>query len=357
MTGLSELQGNLQDWSEGISGPERPILTHLNADTSWLLQLPWKDAPTGRSRFNCLIDPWFRGVQVDFAPWFSRQWHAIESSVQSVAELNERLFHIERFVRFSGPHSRDELDRHKTYIDAVVISHQFTDHCNKQTLLELDVSTVIFAHRAAASTIRSWNHFTFVKDLPHLSSNSLDWRQFSTHPLPDWLAIFRIVTSLDLASTHSAVVLCFNLNSGGPDGSQSLQSVQAEAVVYTPHGLPAENLQILSKASPTINPLLLIHGMHEVSIGWLGQINLGALNGLRCWQTCGAKYWVPTHDEIKIGKGLINSLLRRNILTLQEALSKQKDKESNSSGDGLVPAELDGLRFRELRSGQCLILA
>ena len=375
MSSPSELQFDSHDSLERISSSQRPTLTHLNADTSWILQLPWKDAPAGRSRFNILIDPWFKNVQVDFAPWFSRQWHAIKSSVQSIAELNERLFHVESCdPKFSTLHSHDELNRHKTYIDAVVISHLFTDHCNKQTLLELDVDTAIFAHGAAAATIRSWNHFAVVKDLPHFSSNSLNWTQFSTHPLPDWLAIFRIVPRLDLASTHSAVVLCFNLKLEGPGDSETLENAQSEAVVYTPHGLPPENLQMLSEASPTIKPLLLIHGMHEVSIGWFGQISgsltcifentltilcidLGALNGLRCWQTCGAKYWVPTHDEIKIGKGLIGWLLRRKSLTLQEALTKQKEKEADRAGDDLLPTETSALQFHELGSGRSLILA
>lgn len=358
MSSPSTLELDFRDSLEGISSSQRPILTHLNADTSWILQLPWKDAPVGRSRFNVLIDPWVDGAQVDFAAWFSRQWHAIKSSVQSIAELNERLSYVERYdPQFSTLHSRDKLDGHKTYIDAVVISHKFTDHCNKQTLLELDVDTVIFAHEAAAITIRSWDHFAVVKDLPLSSSNSLKWTQFSTHPLPDWLAIFRIVPRLDLTSTHSAVVLCFNLEPGEPGGPQCSENAQSEAVVYTPHGLPPKKLQILSQASPPIKPLLLIHGMHEVSIGWFGQINLGALNGLRCWQTCGAKYWVPTHDEIKIGKGLIGWLLRRNILTLQEALTKQKEKEANRAGGDLLPAEISALRFHELGSGRSLILA
>ena len=372
MTDPSERHSGFVDSVEKIPNSQRPILTHLNADTSWILQLPWKDAPVGRSRFNVLIDPWFKDVQVDFVPWFSRQWHSTRSSVQSIAELNERLSKLETH---DGPNSTlcnpNSFNGHNPYIDAAVISHGYTDHCNKDTLLELDSETVILADEAAANTIRSWHYFAVVQELPRLSNKTLDWMRFSTHTLPNWLAIFQIAPSLDLTNTHSAVILCFNLEREESGNPQILE--QSEAIVYTPHGLPPESLQILSQASPSIKPLLLIHGMHEVSVGWFGQISeslpyhlkrylqlfyldLGALNGLRCWQTCRAKYWVPTHDEIKLGKGLIGWFLRRNVLTLQEALTKQNEKKARRVSDDLSPAEMNCLHFHELGSGSSLVL-
>ena len=56
-----QLQDNLDDAIRASFLSQRPILTHLNADTSWLLQLPYPtDAvrPAGRNRYNILIDPW-----------------------------------------------------------------------------------------------------------------------------------------------------------------------------------------------------------------------------------------------------------------------------------------------------------
>ena len=61
-----QLQGNLNDAVRATFLANRPILTHLNADTSWLLQLPYPvnaEMPAARSRFNVLIDPWY-----SFAP-------------------------------------------------------------------------------------------------------------------------------------------------------------------------------------------------------------------------------------------------------------------------------------------------
>jgi hypothetical protein len=56
-----QLQGELEDSiAKGFSN-RRPILTHLNADTTWLLSLPYpegSDPPENRQRFNIVIDPW-----------------------------------------------------------------------------------------------------------------------------------------------------------------------------------------------------------------------------------------------------------------------------------------------------------
>lgn len=56
-----QLYDDLRDSITTAITAQRPILTHLNADTSWLLQLPYpRDAvkPAGRTRFNILVDPW-----------------------------------------------------------------------------------------------------------------------------------------------------------------------------------------------------------------------------------------------------------------------------------------------------------
>ncbi len=62
----------LDAWKKALASP-RPLLVHLNADTSWLIQLPLPASQrvTDRARFNILIDPWLRGPQSDVASWFS----------------------------------------------------------------------------------------------------------------------------------------------------------------------------------------------------------------------------------------------------------------------------------------------
>ncbi|MEY4286177.1 MAG: hypothetical protein RL511_250, partial [Bacteroidota bacterium] len=72
-------------------------LTKLNADSSWMFHF---------DGLHVLVDPWFTESQVDFYPWFSRQFHLDEQP---------------RVAALQKP-------------DFIFISHRYTDHCNQETL-------------------------------------------------------------------------------------------------------------------------------------------------------------------------------------------------------------------------------
>ena len=57
-----QLQQELEKSVAASLQTRRPVLTHLNADTSWLLQLPRpkQKVSAGRFCFNILIDPWLK---------------------------------------------------------------------------------------------------------------------------------------------------------------------------------------------------------------------------------------------------------------------------------------------------------
>ena len=141
----------------------RPILHRLNNDTSFLLQLPRAAAaaskPGSKVFYNILVDPWLTGGQSDTAGWFTQQWHTARSAVQSVSEINVLAREIENLASKQQPNSCYDAFHKKTYrtdlssvsevnetmIDVVVISHEFTDHCHKNTLMTLDRDVPIFA--------------------------------------------------------------------------------------------------------------------------------------------------------------------------------------------------------------------
>ena len=139
-----QLQADLEASVIQALSTSRPILTHWNADTTWSLSLPYPSharPSSSRLRYNILIDPWLAGPQSDVAAWFSTQWHAIKSSVQTVAELNEHLEQVERLALRADPSGkRNKRGRKRkttsakgaSYIDAVVVSHEFSDHCHKR---------------------------------------------------------------------------------------------------------------------------------------------------------------------------------------------------------------------------------
>lgn len=335
----------------------RPCLTHLNADTSWLLQFPFsKPSDVGRKKFNVLVDPWFVGSQVDFAPWISEQYHLIPSTVRSIDELEQRLKAEESDSSVpTGEHpaARAVTEEHKSFIDAVVISHEFTDHCNKHTLLEVNPLVPIYATSAAAGLIRSWKHFARVHDIPVLTrENRHRWTGCAVQIAP-WLSASRLTSSRDVGYLHSGVLITYPISNPQEHGHQ-------EGILYTPHGIVAGDVRWLSDLKPPVNLLALIHGLHEVSATFLLKINLGAANGAQLGNFLRARYWIVTHDEVKDGRGLIGKVLRRKEWRAEEAQQMQahhgSPEDSREIGVWPGPSQDPSPMLLSLGSGESLFL-
>ena len=290
---------------------------------------------------------------------FSTQWHTVKSSVQTFQELNQRLEEIEDLIRGG---EREEISETRqsscknwrsSYIDVVVISHEFTDHCNKRTLLELDRDTPILAPKRAVQLINSWEYFSNVQELPFANNTHLDWRETSQHPLPEWLGISQLVSQYDALDYHSAIMMTFDLASMY-SSSHCSKTSSAEAIIYTPHGYNAQDLDRLSAAVPQIKTLALLHGLHDIKLS-VSRLNLGAHNGLKAQRICQAKYWVSTHDEVKQSAGLITPWLHRKELTLQEALDMEAEAESER-GTHDPHVDVREITFANLSSGESLLL-
>jgi hypothetical protein len=147
-----QLASSLRETITRTLSTRRPLLHHLNADSSWLLQIPRPQNATkrgGRIYYNILIDPWLRGPQSDVAKWFSQQWHAIESAVGSIKDVEELIWRMEGLA--GGGMKRDEGDE---AIDAVAVCHEFTDHCHRETLEEVGKDVPVFATKVQASPSR-----------------------------------------------------------------------------------------------------------------------------------------------------------------------------------------------------------
>lgn len=317
----------------------RPCLTHLNADTSWLLSIPRPDNDkTGRSYFHLLLDPWLKGGQSDVTKLLSQQWHAIPSALQTIKAVDELAQQLEDAISSATPAWKPA-----TFIDAVVVSHEFTDHMHQQTLLEVDPSVPVYATAKAANIIASWKHFKTVNTVEKITGSGRDWKETSKPPLPAWLGICRVAyEGSDMLYYHSAVLITWQL---APDQ-------KVEACIYTPHGIAPEDLKPVASAMPPIHTLALLHGLHDIQVG--AQLNLGAHNGLKAQRLLNAKYWIGTHDEVKRGGGIVSWFLKRKVLTVEEALEQEIKKEQGDAGEPVQ--ELDNVHFVDLQNGESLIL-
>lgn len=383
----AQLQTDLRDSVIDALGSNRPVLHHLNADSSWLLQIP--RPPTaltrgGRYYFNILIDPWLSGPQSDLASWFSQQWHATDSKVGSIAAAEELLRHTEILAsglrRGKGRKSNvDEMLENRetsSFIDVVMVSHEFTDHCHKETLLEVDKDVPVIATEKAAALIRSWSYFRQVSDTPPFGAKDLDWHTTSIPPLPDWVGISRLVSKGDALYYHSAVLIAFNNGQNSNESrhtngdkhdsvngeSPMEDSEAAEALIYTPHGIDHGTLNTVATASPPIRTLAFLHGLHDISLGKAQQLNLGAHNGLKAQRVLNAKYWVGTHDEVKRGGGLVSWFLKRKVISVGDALEQEKQKTLTKKGtmeDGETNEMLQSFEethWIDLENGESMVL-
>lgn len=363
----AQIKRELENTVVDALASHRPILRHLNPDSSWLLQIPRPQTAltrSGRYYFNILIDPWLSGPQSDVASWFSQQWHATESKVSSIAAAEDLLRHMEiladrvkpKNARKSNVDGMVDNDSATSLIDVVVVSHEFTDHCHKETLLEIDKNVPVIATEKAAALIRSWSHFRQVLDTPPFGVKNLDWHTTSRTPLPDWVGISRLVSPGDALYYHSAILIAFN------NGREDTDA--AEAVIYTPHGTDHGTLNMVATASPPIQTLAFLHGLHDISLGKAQQLNLGAHNGLRAQRVLNAKYWVGTHDEVKKGGGLVAWFLKRKVISVGEALEQelQSNKTRSENGDSHDHATNEVLQsfkdtnWVELENGESKIL-
>ncbi|KAJ9471015.1 hypothetical protein DIPPA_70147 [Diplonema papillatum] len=324
-----------------VSCPQRPVLVHVNADTTWLLQIPC--VHKGRTRYNVLFDPWLAGPQYDVASWFSIQWHVVAPVFQTISELNDALRGSEvRGERCSAGESEE------CFIDLVVVAHEFTDHCHKQTLEQVPASVPVIATDKAAALIMSWHHFTSVSTPPMYKSELVPVRS----DIPPWLRVFRIASQGNALYYHSAIVLEFDVSSSMVTQDAIQSRSKSEAVVYSPHGISGVDLAALPSAG--IRTLALLHGMHEIQLAYMKQLNLGALNGINAARVCNAKYWLPTHDEVKQGGGVVSWFLNRTQYTLHDALLHSS--QGASTGE-LVESGDVGCQFVDLCSGDAFILS
>lgn len=221
-------------------------------------------------------------------------------------------------------------------------------------------------HQQASKLISSWSHFRTVTTTPTFIDNS-DWHDYSLSPLPSWLSISRLTAANDSLYYHSALLITFSthpflsttprkprsslsINGDGADDSfSSTTGDAAEAVIYTPHGIPHTALTPIATADPELKVLAFLHGLHDVSISAAQQLNLGAKNGVLAQRILKARYWVATHDEVKKGGGFISWFLKRRVWTVEDALKEAR-------GEDVSGGEFEDVRFQDMGNGESMIL-
>ncbi|KAI9846888.1 MAG: hypothetical protein M1837_003500 [Sclerophora amabilis] len=303
---------------------------HLNADATFLLTFeplsptpPSPGAPNGS--FTILCDPWLSGTSEILHPMFSVQDHTVPSCISSLDEIPEP--------------------------DLVLISQNKPDHCHKKTLCQLPShgsKTLILAEPGAARRIRSWKYFDpdKVHTMRRYKQRAFGPGNVRRIPIPastpfgnpGEVTVALMSKKHDISGLHTAFGITYrpptSWNPFGtsptlltpPDSPRSFQSTttltsysspgdRALSVIFSPHGVsysdirPYASSHLVTEAALPLTAIL--HPFNRVQNPWWmgGNISTGLPGGLEIAQNLLARYWVSTHDEVKILGGISVSKL------------------------------------------------
>lgn len=223
----------------------------LNDDCSWLWEF---------DGIKIIIDPWFTPSQIDGHRLFSEQFH--QSPQPSVASLPQ--------------------------VDYLFVSNPFTDHCNKETLVQFDPSIPVIAKESILRKVSKWNHF-----------HQLILLQDAPFPVKE----YKPGKLLDLV--HSAYL--FETEEG--------------TILFAPHGAKRRDL-------PKADVLVTTTTRYHLPFWLGGTVNLGIKNAELLYEQSGAKFFLSTHDEQKLGKGFVEKLAKKNYVTNADFVTYLKAGES-----------------------------
>ncbi|KAK3654548.1 hypothetical protein LTR56_003194 [Elasticomyces elasticus] len=334
------------DASQLLQGPsdlDRPWVHHLNGDTSWLIQIPRTDG-SSRAFFNLLLDPWFDGVEVAMHRFLHEQEHLVPSAVKVIAELEEFLIQTEAIAqRLRGGFATPDNDSAPaSLLDAVVVTLDASDHCHKETLLEIHPSVPAYGLKRSAKLMSCFHHFDKVHTIPFYSSGSR-WQDASISVGSSGITLSGLQTPNDYSTLFYGCVVAFpNGQSNLVDldqGNGELSTPSTEAIVYLPHGIRPAYLAHLATAKPAIRYVALIQGLNIANFG----IKFGGWN---FDSTLGA---FATHDEHKTHFGLTSMFETTIKYRMEDAIAHALDAEEART------APL-GTHWRELDSGESISL-
>src|SRR5690242_12919023 len=107
-------------------------------------------------------------------------------------------------------------------------------------------------------------------------------------------------------------------------------------LIYNPPppgaGVAADSLTIIETTKPPVSVLGLLHGLHDVSVV-VAKLNLGMENAIKQKQQLDAKYWLRTHDEVKIAHDLVANFLKRVEHTLALAPGSHPSQGTRNQSD------------------------
>jgi len=344
----------------------RPILTSLNGDNSWLISFPRPAAERARhgnkAYFHVVSDAWLTRDTVLFSPWILNLRNQAEAAIPDGPAVERLIREIETAAGAANLGSgAPAAEPQPSPVDAIFQNFHYSDHLDEHTLRTFDPDTPVFATAEATAVIWPWHHFRHLattRDLDPAKPEWLDLRPEGDAQLPEWLSIFRLVGHHPL---NFATAIVYSSDSAAPDASDGnsppnslRQDTQHEALLYSPHGIRADQPSLhafAQKLDPPVRVLALLHALKD-SFAFGLRTTLGVAGGLALERQVRPKYWVKSHDAGLVYSGIVAWVAWINDITrsLEDGLAEEKAKAGNYD-------EVMKPNYIEVENGDSFVLA
>ena len=270
-------------------------LARVNGDTSFIITM-------NNKRF--LVDPWLFGHEVDGCSCFN------------TAMLVEPAISIDKIGN----------------IDAIIITHEFSDHLHEETLLLLDDKIPILATKSAIKRLKKNRLLCkrYIIEIPS-SNQSIQLILFD-----DSIRIGLICASGLLDFVHNALLIFPNDNTNGVDerdillnekdstNTKTKSDIKGGGICYCPHGFVLNENGVLTKEISNYKFDLLIVTMTEYYLPFYvgGTVNLGLEAAAALTNVLKPQFVVNCHSEKKISSGMIPRLAKPIYPTNKEIKEK-----------------------------------
>ncbi|KAK1982278.1 hypothetical protein LZ30DRAFT_717899 [Colletotrichum cereale] len=291
----------IDTFASAQASPERPILTLVNGDNTWLVSVPRPAGTKGKAFYHILVDPWLRGYAELYSRWLIRLQLRERPALDSIDAVEDWIQQIE-----TACGTRD--GGHGRWLDAVLVTHPNLDHLHEPTLRTVDPSTRVLAVEDAARIISAMGHFENITVVPDFVRGE-KWP--ATPEMPESLAIFRLQSEGDKYTN-----LCHAVIIGIPT-----EDGRVEAIMYTPHGVEPETVEAAKKANPDASFLAMLHPLNKC--GSMGVISRGVAEGLRIERENSVRHWVNTHDDNIEYSGILSYVMQYGRSTLEQGLEQE----------------------------------
>ncbi|PWW75719.1 hypothetical protein C7212DRAFT_295540 [Tuber magnatum] len=307
----------------------------LNSDTTFALTF---SHPALRKPFVVILDPWLHSSPYVYHPMFANQSHTTQPCISSISELSP-------------------------VPDMIIVSQKKTDHCNEETLKELDWSsaakkTLLYAAPDAGRIILGWQWFDRrrLRLLRLGETVKVELRNGEEKPTAEdpagWLELLLMAPKRlwELPSLHNAVGIKWVVP------RELGQRNQILSILFSPHGAPIASLRPWlsslppqpqtpkieaneqTTASPQPNLSLLIHPFCRIHSLLGGEIISGFPGGFSICRHATVGNWISAHDEAKEVRGITVGLLRYRLWNADEVENDLKREGIEGVGVNMLHA-------------------